>query len=407
MLIRNPFKEKYYSHDRRALNMLALRVPGLAFILMIYVASIVLQFLNGSWSILLLNVFTVLTAIFALLHWHSYRWVKKRVILYFVLQGLITFILANVMSGFLVLIIIGLYAFLIGQIIGMADRRKTFLILYLLLLLSITVLYHIHKGEYLHFLVIAVPIMIVIITYAATFFAQVDEKTKAQLTLERLELAHQQVEQLTLQNERQRMARDLHDTLAQGLVSLNMQLDAIHVHLAKDNTERAKEIVQQSMNRVKSTLADARSAIDDLRSKSEEIGFLKERITSLMDHFQESTGMACFLDYRLDQVPEVRTAENCYYIIGECIANAVKHAEAETISVSIWDDDKRRLHLTVKDNGKGFDVEKGKKKRGHYGLLGIEERVRAMKGQFNIKSTTSKGTQIDITVPIQGEMQDE
>ncbi|MGY6716741.1 sensor histidine kinase [Bacillus licheniformis] len=407
MLIRNSFKEKYYSHDRRALNMLALRVPGLAFILMIYVASIVLQFLNGSWSILLLNVFTVLTAIFALLHWHSYRWVKKRVILYFVLQGLITFTLANVMSGFLVLIIIGLYAFLIGQIIGMADRRKTFLILYLLLLLSITVLYHIHKGEYLHFLVIAVPIMIVIITYAATFFAQVDEKTKAQLTLERLELAHQQVEQLTLQNERQRMARDLHDTLAQGLVSLNMQLDAIHVHLAKDNTERAKEIVQQSMNRVKSTLADARSAIDDLRSKSEEIGFLKERITSLMDHFQESTGMACFLDYRLDQVPDVRTAENCYYIIGECIANAVKHAEAETISVSIWDDDKRRLHLTVKDNGKGFDVEKGKKKRGHYGLLGIEERVRAMKGQFNIKSTTSKGTQIDITVPIQGEMPDE
>ncbi|KYC74750.1 hypothetical protein B4092_4431 [Bacillus licheniformis] len=387
--------------------MLALRVPGLAFILMIYVASIVLQFLNGSWSILLLNVFTVLTAIFALLHWHSYRWVKKRVILYFVLQGLITFTLANVMSGFLVLIIIGLYAFLIGQIIGMADRRKTFLILYLLLLLSITVLYHIHKGEYLHFLVIAVPIMIVIITYAATFFAQVDEKTKAQLTLERLELAHQQVEQLTLQNERQRMARDLHDTLAQGLVSLNMQLDAIHVHLAKDNTEKAKEIVQQSMNRVKSTLADARSAIDDLRSKSEEIGFLKERITSLMDHFQESTGMACFLDYRLDQVPDVRTAENCYYIIGECIANAVKHAEAETISVSIWDDDKRRLHLTVKDNGKGFDVEKGKKKRGHYGLLGIEERVRAMKGQFNIKSTTSKGTQIDITVPIQGEMPDE
>ncbi|QHZ45179.1 sensor histidine kinase [Bacillus sp. NSP9.1] len=407
MLIRNPFKEKYYSHDRRALNMLALRVPGLAFILMIYVASIVLQFLNGSWSILSLNVFTVLTAIFVLLHWHSYRWVKKRVILYFIVQGLITFTLANIMPGFLVLIIIGLYAFLIGQIIGMADRRKTFLILYLLLLLSINVVYQIHKGEYLHFLVIAVPIMIVTITYAATFFSQVDEKIKAQLTLERLELAHQQVEQLTLQNERQRMARDLHDTLAQGLVSLNMQLDAIHVHLAKDNTERAKEIVQQSMNRVKSTLADARSAIDDLRSKSEEIGFLKERITSLMDHFQESTGMACFLDYRLDQVPDVRTAENCYYIIGECIANAAKHAEAETISVSIWDDDKQRLHLTVKDNGKGFDVEKGKKKRGHYGLLGIEERVRAMKGQFNIKSKKSIGTQIEITVPIQGEMQNE
>ncbi|MBD5027101.1 sensor histidine kinase, partial [Xanthomonas citri pv. citri] len=64
MLIRNPFKDKYYSHDRRALNMLALRVPGLAFILMIYIASIVLQFVSGGWSILLLYAFTILIAIF-------------------------------------------------------------------------------------------------------------------------------------------------------------------------------------------------------------------------------------------------------------------------------------------------------------------------------------------------------
>ncbi|WP_350255223.1 sensor histidine kinase [Bacillus halotolerans] len=406
MFRRKPFDKNYFSRDRRALNMLALRVPGLAFILMIYIASIVLQFFIGSWPILLLQVFTVLTAIFALLHWHSYRWVKKRVILYFVLQGLITFTMANIMTGFLVLIIIGLYAFLIGQIAGIADRRRTFLILYLLLLLSINATHQIHKGEYLHFLVIAVPIMIVIITYAATLFAQVDEKIKAQLTLERLGLAHQQVEQLTLQNERQRMARDLHDTLAQGLVSLNMQLDAINVHISKGNTDRAKEIIQKSMNRVKSTLADARSAIDNLRSKSEEIDSLKERITLQMDHFKDATGLSCFLDYRLTQLPDVRTAENCYYIIGECLTNAAKHAEAETIWLSIWDE-KGNLHLTVRDNGKGFDVEKGRKKRGHYGLLGIQERVRAMKGQFNIKSEKSIGTQIEIILSNQGEIEDE
>lgn len=386
--------------------MLALRVPGLAFILMIYIASIVLQFVSGSWSILLLHVFTILIAIFTLLHWHSYRWVKNKVILYFVLQGLITYALANVMTSFLMLVIIGLYAFLIGQIIGMADRRRTFLIVYLLLLILANTIYQIHKGEILHFLVIAVPIMVVIITYAATFFTQVDERIKAQLTLERLELAHQQVEQLTLQNERQRMARDLHDTLAQGLVSLNMQLDAINVHISKGNTDRAKEIIQQSMNRVKSTIADARSAIDNLRSKSEEIGSLKERITLQMDHFKDATGLSCFLDYRLTQLPDVRSAENCYYIIGECLTNAAKHAEAETIWVSVWNE-KGNLHITVRDNGKGFDVEKGRKKKGHYGLLGIQERVRAMKGQFNIKSTKSIGTQIEIILSNQGEIEDE
>ncbi|MGV4322159.1 ATP-binding protein [Bacillus mojavensis] len=406
MFRRKPFDKNYFSRDRRALNMLALRVPGLAFILMIYIASIVLQFVSGSWSILLLHVFTILIVIFTLLHWHSYRWVKNKVILYFVLQGLITYALANVMTGFLMLVIIGLYAFLIGQIIGMADRRRTFLILYLLLLILANTIYQIHKGEILHFLVIAVPIMVVIITYAATFFTQVDEKIKAQLTLERLELAHQQVEQLTLQNERQRMARDLHDTLAQGLVSLNMQLDAINVHISKGNTDRAKEIIQQSMNRVKSTLADARSAIDNLRSKSEEIGSLKERITLQMDHFKDATGLSCFLDYRLTQLPDVRTAENCYYIIGECLTNAAKHAEAESIWVSVWDE-KENIHLTVRDNGKGFDVERGRKKRGHYGLLGIQERVRAMKGQFDIKSTKTIGTQIEIILSNQGEIEDE
>lgn len=88
--------------------MLALRVPALAFILMIYIASIVLQFVSGGWSILLLYAFTILIAIFALLHWHSYRWVKKRVVLYFVIQGLITFTLANLMTGFFILVIIGI-----------------------------------------------------------------------------------------------------------------------------------------------------------------------------------------------------------------------------------------------------------------------------------------------------------
>ena len=90
------------------------------------------------------------------------------------------------------------------------------------------------------------------------------------------------------------MARDLHDTLAQGLVSLHMQLEAVHVHLSKGNTDRAKDIISQSMDRVKGTLADARSAIDNLRSKSEEIGFLKESITEQINHFTEASGLSCF-----------------------------------------------------------------------------------------------------------------
>ncbi len=58
--------------------MLALRVPGLAFIFMVYAASVSLQYIYESWTVLLLLLFTILIVIFAVLHWHSYRWVKKK-----------------------------------------------------------------------------------------------------------------------------------------------------------------------------------------------------------------------------------------------------------------------------------------------------------------------------------------
>ncbi|MFP9048738.1 DNA-binding protein WhiA, partial [Enterococcus faecalis] len=87
----------------------------------------------------------------------------------------------------------------------------------------------------------------------------------------------------------QRMARDLHDTLAQGLVSLNMQLDAIHVHLAKGNTERAKEIIQQSMKRVK------------IERKKGYITYLKEaeKITEFLNVIGAHNSLLRFEDVRI------------------------------------------------------------------------------------------------------------
>src|SRR5207302_722875 len=92
---------------------------------------------------------------------------------------------------------------------------------------------------------------------------------------EQLASAHRQleeyaveVEDLTLIAERQRLARELHDTLAQGLVGLTMQLETADALLTEEHPRQAQEIVQQAMHRARATLATARGAIDDLRSAS-------------------------------------------------------------------------------------------------------------------------------------------
>ena len=102
---------------------------------------------------------------------------------------------------------------------------------------------------------------------------QLAERQKAMELAESLESANAKlaasaakIESLTLQNERQRMARELHDTLAQGVAGLVLQLEAVKAHLGANRTERAAAIVDQSLSRARSTLAESRAAIDDLRA---------------------------------------------------------------------------------------------------------------------------------------------
>ena len=90
--------------------MLALRVPGLAFILMVYAASVSLQYIYESWTVFAAVIHDI-DRHFTVLHWHSHRWVKKKTFLYFIIQGFIIYTSANLMTGGYIALVIGLYAF--------------------------------------------------------------------------------------------------------------------------------------------------------------------------------------------------------------------------------------------------------------------------------------------------------
>jgi NarL family two-component system sensor histidine kinase YdfH len=238
-----------------------------------------------------------------------------------------------------------------------------------------------------------------IILFMVVLNQQLAQRQKAVELAESLESANAKlaaynakIESLTLQNERQRMARELHDTLAQGVAGLVLQLEAIKAHLAAENTERAAAIVEQSIARARSTLAESRAVIDDLRSASTNV---TELVREKVERFKQSTGIPCELEISVseNQLP-AETLNHAMNILSESLTNIARHAEATKVKVEFVIQN-QSLQLEVRDNGKGFDVKQETK--GHYGLVGMHERARLTGGMLSIASDAG-GTCVQFVV---------
>jgi two-component system, NarL family, sensor histidine kinase YdfH len=200
------------------------------------------------------------------------------------------------------------------------------------------------------------------------------------------------IESLTLQNERQRMARELHDTLAQGVAGLVLQLEAVKAHLNSNRTERAAEIVEQSITRARSTLAESRAAIDDLRAVPSNV---TDVVREKVETFKQSTGVACDLDISVTENQlGMDIIDHAMNILSESLTNISRHAQASNVKVSFFIQNKT-LQLEVRDNGKGFDVKQETK--GHYGLVGMHERARLTGGMLSVESNKN-GTSVQFVV---------
>lgn len=200
------------------------------------------------------------------------------------------------------------------------------------------------------------------------------------------------IESLTLQNERQRMARELHDTLAQGVAGLVLQLEAVKAHLASDRKERASSIVEQALLRARSTLAESRAAIDDLRLAS---GDVAVSVRENIERFRQATGIPCEVEISVNENQlAAETTNHALNILSESLTNIARHAQATQVRVKFFVQD-QNLELEVRDNGKGFDV--SQTSSGHYGLVGMRERARLTGGQLAIESDAN-GTCVQFVV---------
>ena len=349
--------------------------------------------------------YTTLFFIHIVLHWYMPYLVtqKRKLALYLAVQILLVNLL--ILFSQQPTIVIGLYATLAGETIGILEdwRQSLAAVASYLVLMGIT--YGLLWGweSTPNWLGTALLVMFFILVYVLLFIRQLNAREESQRLLAELQEAHgqlaqyaAQVETLTLEAERQRMARELHDTLAQGLAGLVLQLEALEVSLERDNKEQALQITARARDRARATLADARRAIDDLRAADMETA---DAVIREVERFQQATGIPCDLEMppELDLSPQ--NSEHLLRCASEGLANVARHAQATRVSLKIVEES-GRVVVEIRDNGRGFDADSAIPS-GHYGLLGLRERARLAGGQLVVESEPGEGTRVVMSIPVE------
>lgn len=348
--------------------------------------------------------FVLCMGVHIVLHWLLRRLIEKPgwTIGYILTQGTLAAVMILISRH--IGIALGLTLALIGEAIGVYGlTKKGFLSAAFYTLFSFGFYHWIAGFEGLvWWLVAIIPMMIFVVLYVELYSRQANANEKAQELLEQLESTNQQlteyaaqVEDLTIASERQRMARELHDTLSQGLAGLILQLEAVDANLASGKADRSRQIVQQAMESARQTLFEARMAIDDLRQEklSGCCGDLEKKIAQ----FTKNTGIPCEFQCNLPDNLSPEISEALAGVVTESLMNITRHANASSVKIK-GEINEEYLSLDIHDDGRGFDpsaVTDG----GHYGLIGMHERVNLVNGSLEVISQPGAGTAIKIRIP--------
>ena len=197
--------------------------------------------------------------------------------------------------------------------------------------------------------------------------------------------------------ERERIARELHDTLLQGFLGVSLQLQAA-VEQVPSNSPR-KEVLDRPMVQMRHVINEARDILLGIRLSSRAATTLEHAFSCLRDQFAAGGGVR-FQVFVIGQPRTLKpaTQEQIYMIGREALINAFRHSEATSIEVEVQYLP-RRLRILVRDNGRGIDsktVQLGRP--AHWGLVGMRERADDIGAQFRIWSRPGCGTEVEISV---------
>ena len=198
--------------------------------------------------------------------------------------------------------------------------------------------------------------------------------------------------------ERERIAREWHDSLAQGIAAVGIQLQAIKDTVG--DPDRVRQHAELAWRMVQSSLEQVRGSIWALRSQNLERTGLVAALQETLKFFTTGTRISGAVVIEGASFPLHPDVEwNALRIVQEAITNAVRHSGASRIDVSITYD-RDALRLAVRDDGRGFDADGAlRAAEPHFGLLGMRERAMALGGTLSITGERGRGTVVTAVLP--------
>lgn len=205
---------------------------------------------------------------------------------------------------------------------------------------------------------------------------------------------NQRIEEMTAIEERNRIARDIHDSLGHVLVALNMQMGAA-LSLWNRSPKEAYEFLARSKTLGSEALGAIRQSVSAIRSDPFEGALFEGAIAGLVEDFRQSTGITpeCNIDLSHPASDAINRA--VYRLVQEGLTNICKHAEASVVQIRIQTTPDELL-LTLTDNGRGFCSDET---NAGYGLQGMKERAITLGGQLDIMSQPGSGCRISAQFP--------
>jgi signal transduction histidine kinase len=220
-----------------------------------------------------------------------------------------------------------------------------------------------------------------------------EQLAEANATLRRYAL---KIEELATEQERNRIARDIHDSLGHSLTVFNIHLEAALRLLHSEPTEAEALLLEVKQLGTKA-LQDVRESVTVLRTDPLQGRSLREAIVQLVADFQRTTGIAPTCTLKLDKPLIGELNFTLYRLVQESLTNICKHAAATEVAIGIQQSE-QNIQVIIQDNGKGFQSHHNPL---GFGLQGMQERTLALGGSLKIKTAPGQGCHIQAVFPCQ------